>query len=119
MVRVLVVEDESALRTLLEGVLRAVGWEVRSAPNGAVALEVSAEWQPDLILLDLMMPVRGGWAFLKHYRERDEDRTPALVVSAVVEQLPSVDDLGVVGVLAKPFDLEQPLELVEELRPRR
>jgi PAS domain S-box-containing protein len=79
----LVVEDDPPTRELLCRSLRDEGWSVNTAENGAVALERVTEELPDLILLDLMMPVMDGFEFLATLRLMDEARdVPVLVVTA-------------------------------------
>ena len=75
--RVLVVEDDQPTRELLCRNLRDEGWTVDSAENGAVALEHVETSLPDLIVLDLMMPVMDGFEFLVNLRLRDEAVNPA------------------------------------------
>ena len=62
--RVLVV-DEPTIRDLVQDVLSQAGFEVGCATNGVTALEPLADWPPDVILLDLMMPVMDGFAFAR------------------------------------------------------
>ncbi len=81
--RALVVEDDPAARELLCRNLRDEGWVVDDAENGAIGLERVAASRPDLILLDLMMPVMDGFEFLTHLRRQDDTRdVPVLVVTA-------------------------------------
>jgi PAS domain S-box-containing protein len=79
----LVVEDDPPTRELLCRNLRDEGWTVDTAENGAIALERVTRQLPDLILLDLMMPVMDGFEFLANLRLMDEGRNvPVLVVTA-------------------------------------
>jgi signal transduction histidine kinase/DNA-binding response OmpR family regulator len=79
----LVIEDDPDSREVMVRLLAREGWKVRSAVNGAEGLERVAESAPDLILLDLMMPVMDGFEFLAELRSRDEWRKlPVIVVSA-------------------------------------
>ena len=68
---------------------------------------------PDAVLLDLMLPVMDGWAFLQHWRaEGFCGSTPILVVSASRGAAETTQELGVAGCIAKPFDLDQLLGAV-------
>jgi hypothetical protein len=79
----LVIEDDPDSRDVLVRLLAREGWKVRSAENGAAGLERVAESTPDLILLDLMMPVMDGFEFLSELRSHAEWRKlPVIVVSA-------------------------------------
>ncbi len=81
--RVLVVEDETATRDLMVRFIRKEGWDVVEAGNGREALDQIAERKPDLIFLDLMMPVMDGFEFIKELRAHREYRSiPVVVVTA-------------------------------------
>jgi CheY-like chemotaxis protein len=80
---VLVVEDDADTRDMLRRMLTKENWAVTEASNGRVALERVAESQPELILLDLMMPEMDGCAFLETLRHQDAWRSiPVVVVTA-------------------------------------
>src|SRR5512146_762639 len=108
--RILLVEDDTAIRDALAEVLEGLGHTVRCAGNGAEALELLAgEELPDLIVLDLMMPVMDGFAFREASR-RDPRLAdiPVMVVSASdLTALRGLAELGVAAVLPKPFELER------------
>ena len=115
--RVLVVDDDTYIRDVVAQLLASEGYAVEEAANGAEALRIVTETarRPDLILLDLMMPVMDGWEFARRLQEhRPRLDIPIIVLSAA--RLPA-DRLGVTGaeaVLAKPFDLDELLEHVEQ-----
>ena len=80
---ILIVEDEPATREMLRRILEREGWQVTEAENGRVGLERAALAPPSLVLLDLMMPEMDGFAFIEHFREREESaRTPVVVLTA-------------------------------------
>jgi len=80
---VLVVEDDPVMREMLHRRLEKEGWKVIDAENGRVALERMTERQPDLILLDLMMPEMDGFQFLDEIHKREDWRPiPIIVVTA-------------------------------------
>jgi signal transduction histidine kinase/CheY-like chemotaxis protein len=80
---VLVVEDDPVMRDMLQRRLEKEGWTVMEAENGRVALKRMAERQPDLILLDLMMPEMDGFQFLDEIRTHEDWRSiPIIVVTA-------------------------------------
>jgi PAS domain S-box-containing protein len=79
----LVVDDDEGIRSLFCRALEEDGWSVDEAENGAIALEQVAKRQPDLVLLDLMMPVMDGFEFVMHYRKLEGcAQTPVIVVTA-------------------------------------
>jgi hypothetical protein len=96
----LVVDDDAGLRSLLVGSLCREGYRVREASDGAEALARVAEEVPSVILLDLMMPVMDGFAFLEHLRAKQEWRAvPVVVVTAM--ELSEKDRLFLNGYVEK------------------
>ena len=107
--RVLVVEDEDTIGEVVCDALALEGYQVRRARNGRDALEVLREWLPQLILLDLMMPVMDGWAFRAAQRRLTGGAAdvPVVVLSGAREVRARADELGAVEAMSKPFDLGQ------------
>ena len=105
---VLVVDDDEAIRDVVAEVLRDEGYSVVCAENGAQALqEINADRRPDLVLLDLMMPVMSGWELLDAVHDDAElSRIPVVVLSAV--RAP-----GTMTHLAKPVSLEELVRTLE------
>lgn len=119
---VLVVEDDDAVRTVLVQILESEGYEVTVARDGEEGLLTALERVPDAILLDLMMPDTDGWAFLRQrLGQVTLTAVPILVMSAGREDdLKRAKQLGANAYLAKPFDLDVLLALVQQLvDPRR
>jgi DNA-binding response OmpR family regulator len=112
-VRVLIVDDDPDLIMLLGAVLSWKQIDSITANDGAAALRRIEAEHPDLILLDLMMPVMDGWKVLERMAERG-DETPILVVSAKSSTADIVRALqgGATEYLTKPFD---PGDLVREI----
>lgn len=114
---VLLVDDEEDIRTIAELSLGAVGgFVVRLAASGAEALAATADWTPDVIVLDVMMPGLDGPSTLARLRSRPTTAaTPVVFMTAKVQasEVERWRALGVVGVLPKPFD---PMTLAGELR---
>lgn len=102
--RILVVEDELDTVFLLKQILRMAGFNVLSATSGREALLKAAEQEPDLVLLDLMMPEMDGWAILGHLRQMIEN-VPVIIVSAHGSNADMVKGLqaGADDYVAKPF----------------
>jgi CheY-like chemotaxis protein len=115
--RVLVVEDEAAVRGMFRQILVEAGHEVREAGNGREALEVlDAGWRPDLILLDLLMPVMNGWQLRAAQRERPDLRDiPVVLVSGSPPRVQPIEAkaLQVAGSLRKPVRADVLLRTVE------
>jgi CheY-like chemotaxis protein len=115
---ILVVEDEPALRRMLGFALRDVGFDVRTAWNGADALEQMASATPDVIVLDLEMPVMDGRTFYRELRSRGL-MTPVLILSAYGARK-AQRELGADACVQKPFNADDLIEKLEQLvgRPR-
>ena len=121
MPQILVVEDDAAIRALVSEVLRDDGYDVSEATNGAEALEYVGGHRPDLIVLDLMMPVMDGWTFVEECRRQARCNEVPIVVTSASHDLPKTADklrsYGVRTCLAKPFDVDGLLALVERYAP--
>lgn len=120
--RVLVVEDEEAIRETIADALRDEGYEVECARDGLAALavlEARLPQCPHVILLDLMMPRMNGWAFVRALRELPDLRAlasvPVVLLSAARDLDQEARQLGVDGHIAKPFDLGVVLDTVGRL----
>lgn len=110
--RILVVEDDDGIRDLVDLVLSTAGYEVLTAPNGAAALQLVGQARPDLVLLDMRMPVMDGWEFARQYRARPEPPAPILVLTAARDAAARAAEIDANGYLGKPFDLQELLALV-------
>lgn len=104
--RVLVVDDDASIRELLSTALEDDGYEVVPATNGADALSVCERWRPDVIVLDLMMPVMDGWQFAAELRAREED-IPIVLLSAARDLRTHAKALSAAEIIEKPFDLSE------------
>ena len=104
---ILVVDDESKVRSLLAEVLTGQGFRVLLARNGHEALFVARGEQPDLILLDIMMPELDGYQFLMRYRR--EYKTPVIIMTAKEEESDAVIgfELGADDYVIKPFRMRE------------
>ena len=114
MVYALVVEDEEDIRNLLVEQLEDKGCQVRKADNGAVALQRVRDQPPDIIFVDVNMPVMDGFLFISELQENPETfEIPVVVVTAI--DIPEVtaraEALGVKLVLSKPW-IQHDLDLV-------
>lgn len=100
---VLLVEDDPSIREALCDVLLDEGYHVTTAQHGRAAVDLlQAGCQPQIILLDLMMPVMDGWQFMNYKAQQQAwSNIPVIVLSAVRDGLPT----GAHGLLGKPVDL--------------
>lgn len=115
---ILVVDDEADIRELLKELLTMMGFGVTTAENGREALDILAQSRPDLILLDILMPVMSGLGFLKMRQADPLLRTiPVLVMTASMNlrDVPPTAD----AVIPKPFPLDDLMRQIRELAVAR
>jgi CheY-like chemotaxis protein len=112
---VLVVDDDPSIRETVSDVLEDEGYRVVLAENGRRAMELLESTHPNLMLLDLMMPVMSGWEVLEALDGRDElADIPVVVVSAMRAPITSpATRMGARMCLPKPVDLHHLLQVVE------
>ncbi|CAB3644727.1 Chemotaxis protein CheY [Achromobacter mucicolens] len=115
---ILVADDSTTMRMIVQATLTGAGWNVLTACNGQEALEVAMANAVDLVVSDWNMPVKGGLELIQGLRE--EDRyvdVPVLVLTTEddVDSKMAARDLGVCGWLSKPVDPDVLVELATEL----
>ncbi len=116
--RVLIVEDEESILLSLEFLLCGEGHRVQTARDGAAALRVMDQWLPDLVLLDVMLPVINGFELCRRIRENPALRgTKIMLVSARGREAEIAHGmaLGADAYLTKPFSTRDLMGKVREL----
>jgi two-component system, OmpR family, KDP operon response regulator KdpE len=110
--RILVVDDEAQLTRVLRTGLKSRGYDVRTAPDGMVGLEIFKEWEPDLIITDLAMPRIDGLELCRQLRAISQ--IPIIVLSAKGEERTKIEalDLGADDFVTKPFGIDELLARV-------
>jgi CheY-like chemotaxis protein len=105
--QVLVVEDDTSLRDIYAAALRGYGHDVRTAADGAAALEALHNgWTPCVVFLDLRMPGMDGWELSRRLRENERYQSvPVVVVAAHFRIDAEAAEIGAAAWLQKPFDL--------------
>jgi CheY-like chemotaxis protein len=114
--RVLVVDDDPEIRTLISEALELEGYEVETVPNGAEALEAITRRQPTTMLLDMDMPVLDGRGVASALKQRGVS-VPTLVMTAAMNAERWAAEIAAQGWLAKPFNLDELLTAVEQVCP--
>ncbi len=114
MATILVVDDDADIRLLLRIELTAEHHQIVEAADGAQALTAMAAEAPDLVLLDMMMPVMDGWRFCEEKRRRPElDKIPLAVMSAAANLRRGLGPCTPQAVLPKPFLLDDLLRSID------
>ena len=126
--KVLIVEDDSNIAELVNLYLKKEGYETMVAEDGGKALDLYRVFRPDLVLLDIMLPVMDGWAVCSKIRETDS--TPIIMLTAKGETIDKVAglEMGADDYIVKPFEMKELLARVhavlrrlgdEEVKARR
>jgi DNA-binding response OmpR family regulator len=116
--KVLIVDDEPNIVTALEFLFRRSGYDVRLAVNGAEALEQVDAWQPDVVLLDIMMPVKSGYEVCQKMRERPELARIKIVMLSAKGSEAEINkgmSLGADLYVTKPFSTQELVATVDRL----
>ena len=113
---ILIVDDDPAIRDVVSDILEMSDYCVKTACNGAEALDNIRVDRPAAVLLDLMMPVMDGWEFLREYKgEPSAAPVPVVVMSAAQDASQVADTMGAEAFLAKPFEIETILAIVSRV----
>ncbi|RME24484.1 MAG: DNA-binding response regulator [Deltaproteobacteria bacterium] len=117
---ILIVEDDRNIAAGLEKNLRFEGYTVHVAPDGQRGLELAVDKQPDLVLLDVMLPEMNGFAVLRELRRLELDM-PVIMLTAKGEEMDKVRglELGADDYVTKPFGLAELLARIEAVLRRK
>ena len=116
--KVLIVEDDSNIAQLLQLYLEKEGYETQIAEDGGKGVELFHSFSPDLILLDIMLPVMDGWAVCRKIRESAQ--TPIIMLTAKGETLDRVSglEMGADDYIVKPFEMKEVLARIHAVLRR-
>ena len=116
--KVLIVEDDSNIAELLHLYLEKEGFETAVAGDGGKGVELFRSFHPELVLLDIMLPVMDGWSVLKKIREND--KTPVIMLTAKGETQDKVAGLegGADDYIVKPFEMKEVLARIHAVLRR-
>ena len=116
--KVLIVEDDSNIAQLLQLYLEKEGFETRIAPDGGKAVEEFRGWDPNLVLLDIMLPVMDGWAVCRKIRETS--KTPIIMMTAKGQTEDKVNglEMGADDYIVKPFEMKEVLARIHAVLRR-
>ena len=114
---VLNVYDDDGIRAVIRDVLEDFGCAVREAANGREALALLDDEVPDVVLLDMRMPVLDGWGFSQEYRTRPGPHAPIVVMTAAQNARAWGEEVRADGVIAKPFEMDDFLAVMGRFTP--
>ncbi len=111
---VLVVDDDPDILSIISFVLEEEGYRVVTAGDGREGLEAAEREMPDLILLDMKMPIMNGWEFAREFHARYDSKVPLVVLTAAEDAKRRAQEIGAVGWIGKPFDLDELVSIVDQ-----
>ena len=116
--KVLIVEDENNIAELLHLYLEKEGFETEVASDGGKGVELFRSFRPDLVLLDIMLPVMDGWSVCRKIRE--ESKTPIIMLTAKGETGDKVSglEMGADDYIVKPFEMKEVLARIHAVLRR-
>ena len=112
--KILVIDDDPNIVDLLKHRLKINGYEIVTASNGEEGLARVEDENPDLILVDVLMPKMDGYTFVRALRKKPESSTIPVIVITAKDKMKDLFDLeGIQGYMIKPYQPEELLELVK------
>jgi CheY-like chemotaxis protein len=109
-IKILLVDDDKNIQDLYDAGLGNDRFTKRFAINGSEALEIYREWHPDVIVLDIMMPVMAGYSVLREIRHKRGDQSTIIIMATASTDSQDIRDciaLGIQGYIIKPFKLKE------------
>ena len=113
--KVLIVEDKIHARQLLTTYIKGAGYTVEIAINGVEAIEKAKTWKPDLITLDILLPIKDGWQVLKELKEHPFCKDIPIVIVSMVDEPNLAFSLGAKEYLVKPIQKEKLISSIRSL----
>ena len=114
MKKILFIEDEDTLQKALGGFLKDAGYEVVNALDGEIGLELASSENPDLILLDIVLPKINGFEVLKELKQKEETKDIPVIVLTNMENMEDIDKIIQLGATTYMIKTEYKLEEVIE-----
>lgn len=113
--KILITDDSAFMRTVVKNALKNIDAEFLEAENGDVAVEIYREFKPELVLLDIIMPVKNGVVALKEIREINPEAKVLIVTSVGQnEMIDKAKELGASDFVSKPFNAKELSDLVNK-----
>jgi DNA-binding response OmpR family regulator len=114
---ILIIDDDSEIIDTLQTILTSNGYEILTAQDGNQGLKTAEEMQPDLVILDMMMPKRSGFLVLEQLRKKDKTKPAVIMITANEGSRHRVyaEMLGVDAYIRKPFAIDKLTDQVAKL----
>jgi PAS domain S-box-containing protein len=117
--RVLIVEDKPHARQILQSYLSEAGYEIETAANGIEALEKAKQWKPDVITLDILLPVKDGWQVLRELKQHPLCKSIPVIIISMLDERNVGFGLGAVDYFVKPVQKDALLESLRRVTGTR
>ncbi len=112
---ILIIEDDKTILFTIKELLKIEGYEVHTAENGFAALELLESCPlPNLILLDMKMPIMNGWQFAGEYLAKHDHKAPIVVMTAAADAEQRAKDINASGWVSKPFVFDNFLKMIKK-----
>ncbi|HTR82820.1 MAG TPA: response regulator [Bacteroidota bacterium] len=112
--RVLIVEDKPHARQILQSYLSEAGYEIETAANGVEALDKAKLWKPDVITLDILLPVKDGWQVLRELKQHPLCKNIPVIIVSMLDERNVGFGLGAVDYFVKPVQKDALLESLKK-----
>lgn len=113
---IVVADDDPDILSIVSMSLETQGWDVHKATNGREAVDLAAQHHPNLILMDMMMPIMSGYEAVAELKARDDTKEIPIVglsAKAMATDMERATDVGIDGYITKPFRIAQVLSVIE------
>ncbi len=119
MLKILVVEDEEAIRMGIVDILELEGYEIKEAPDGQIAMDIAEEWNPDVVVLDVMLPLKSGYEVCRFLR-KTLPKVYILMLTAKTEEIDKLSGfkMGADDYMTKPFSIMEFLARIKSMDRR-
>lgn len=115
MAKVVVIEDHLELARMIKSLLVSRGYEVAIAGDGYQGIKLIREQNPDIILLDIMLPAGGGWSVLQRLKGSPLETIPVVILTAKqidMDVKVKAKEMNVASIISKPFENEHLIETI-------
>lgn len=113
--KILIIDDDPDIVKIIKTNLEAEGFDIYTTGSGKEGLNIWKKVQPDLILLDVLMPEMDGLSFMKHARARSDLNKAAIIVLSAKEGVRDLFTMdGIAGYVSKPFEYEELLDVINQ-----